>query len=349
MNTFFRWLAATLCGGLLSTLAFAQQSTGPTLPPAELAKQQQAQTVAQPYNNKPTWDKARGAVEGYTSIRGPETGVLIQDGGQTWRALKNGTISVWGGWALVAMFLVTGAFYAWKGTIQLHEAPTGRLVERFSLFERMAHWTTAITFSILAISGLILAFGKNLLIPIFGFTVFSWLATLSKTLHNFVGPLFVISCVVTFAVFLKDNLPKGVDFKWIASFGGLFSGKHVPSERFNAGEKAWFWGGLMLLGIVVGVSGLVLNFPNFGQTRSTMQLANLVHLGGSLLFIVGAVGHIYMGTLGVAGAFQAMKTGKVDETWIKEHHELWYNDYKAGKIGNRSQVRGDAQPAAGDD
>lgn len=349
MNTFFRWLAATLCGGLLGTLASAQQSTGPTLPPAELAKQQQAQTVAQPYNNKPTWDKARGAVEGYTSIRGPETGVLIQDGGQTWRALKNGTISVWGGWALVAMFLVTGAFYAWKGTIQLHEAPTGRLVERFSLFERMAHWTTAITFSILAISGLILAFGKNLLIPIFGFTVFSWLATLSKTLHNFVGPLFVISCVVTFAVFLKDNLPKGVDFKWIASFGGLFSGKHVPSERFNAGEKAWFWGGLMLLGIVVGVSGLVLNFPNFGQTRSTMQLANLVHLGGSLLFIVGAVGHIYMGTLGVAGAFQAMKTGKVDETWIKEHHELWYNDYKAGKIGNRSQVRGDAQPAAGDD
>jgi formate dehydrogenase subunit gamma len=349
MNTFFRCLAATLCCGFLGTLVFAQQSTGPTLPPAELAKQQQAQTVAQPYNNKPTWDKARGAVEGYTSIRGPETGVLIQDGGQTWRALKNGTISVWGGWALVAMFLITGAFYAWKGTIQLHEAPTGRLVERFSLFERMAHWTTAITFSILAISGLVLAFGKNLLIPIFGFTVFSWLATLSKTLHNFVGPLFVLSCVVTFAVFLKDNLPKGVDFKWVASFGGLFSGKHVPSERFNAGEKAWFWGGLMLLGIVVGVSGLILNFPNFGQTRSTMQLANLVHLGGSLLFIVGAVGHVYMGTLGVAGAFQAMKTGKVDETWIKEHHELWYNDYKAGKIGNRSQVRGVTQPAAGDD
>jgi formate dehydrogenase subunit gamma len=343
----------TLIGTLaLSCSIFAQQSTGPTLPPAELAKQQQAQSTAQPYNNKPVWDNARGAVSGYTTARGPEAGVLIQDGGQTWRALKNGTVSVWGGWALVAMFLITGGFYAWKGTILLHESPTGRLIERFSFFERASHWTTAITFSILAISGLILAFGKNLLIPLFGFTLFSWLATIAKTLHNFVGPLFVISCIITFVVFVRDNFPKAVDFKWLASFGGLFSGKHVPSERFNAGEKAWFWGGLMLLGIVVGVSGLVLNFPNFGQTRSTMQLASLVHLGGSLIFMVGAVGHIYMGTLGVAGAFNAMKTGKVDEAWIKEHHEIWYNDYKAGKVGKpagTTATGSNPQPVGGDD
>jgi formate dehydrogenase subunit gamma len=337
----------------LSCCVFAQQSTGPVLPPADLAKQQTQRSVDQPYNNKPVWDNARGAVSGYTSVRGPETGVLIQDGGQTWRALKNGVVSVWGGWALVAMFLVTGGFYAWKGTIQLHESPTGRLIERFSFFERMSHWTTAITFSILAISGLILAFGKNLLIPLVGFTVFSWLATIAKTLHNFVGPLFVVSCIITFIVFVRDNFPKAVDFKWIMSFGGLFSGKHVPSERFNAGEKLWFWGGLMLLGIVVGVSGLVLNFPNFGQTRSTMQLASLVHLGGSLVFMVGAVGHIYMGTLGVAGAFNAMKTGKVDEAWIKEHHEIWYNDYKAGKVGkadaSATAKTTNPQPVGGDD
>lgn len=341
----------TLIGALaLSCCVFAQQSTGPVLPPEELAKQQTQRSTAQPYNNKPVWDNARGAVSGYTSSRGPEAGVLIQDGGQTWRALKNGTISVWGGWALVVMFLLTGGFYAWKGTIQMHESPTGRLIERFSFFERMSHWITAITFSILAVSGLILAFGKNLLIPLFGFTLFSWLATIAKTLHNFVGPLFVMSCVVTFIVFLRDNWPKAIDFKWIASFGGLFSGKHVSSERFNAGEKLWFWGGLMLLGIVVGVSGLVLNFPNFGQTRSTMQLASLVHLGGSLLFMVGAVGHIYMGTLGVAGAFNAMKTGKVDEAWIKEHHDVWYDDYKAGKLGKTAKsATGAAQPVGGDD
>ncbi len=342
-------MAAVLGACALAAGVFAQQSSGPTLPPAELAKQQQQRTVDQPYNNQPVWSNARGATFGYTSIPGPETGVLIQDGGQTWRALKNGTVSVWGGWALVLMFLVTGVFYAWKGTIQLHESPTGRLVERFSFFERASHWATATTFSILAVSGLILAFGKNLLIPIFGFTVFSWLATLAKTLHNFVGPLFIVSCIVTFIVFIRDNFPKAIDLKWLASFGGLFSNKHVPSERFNAGEKVWFWGGLMLLGIVVGVSGLVLNFPNFGQTRATMQLASLVHLGGSLIFMVGAVGHIYMGTLGVAGAFNAMKTGKVDETWIKEHHEIWYNDYKAGRYAKSQKTHGTPQPVGGDD
>jgi formate dehydrogenase subunit gamma len=346
MKRILSFLAALAC----VSVVYAQQSTGPTLPPSELAKQQQTQAVAQPYNNKPVWDKARGAVEGYTSIPAPEAGVLIQDGGQNWRALKNGTISVWGGWALVAMMLIVGAFYAWKGTIQLKESPTGRLIERFTVFERMAHWTTAISFSILAISGLILAFGKNLLIPIFGFTIFSWLAQLSKALHNFVGPLFVVSCVITFVVFLRDNWPKAVDFKWVASFGGLFSGKHVPSEKYNAGEKVWFWGGLMVLGIVVGVSGLVLNFPNFGQTRATMQLANLVHFGGAMIFMIGALGHIYMGTLGMAGAFQAMKTGKVDEAWAKEHHEIWYNDVKSGKIPT-TRTKGGVTPAhvGGDD
>jgi len=337
----------------LTITVHAQQSSGPVLPPAELAKQEQLRAVQQPYNNAPIWQNARGAVAGYTSVAGPETGVLIQDGGQTWRALRNGTFATVGGWAIVGMMLVIGGFYAWRGTIQLHEAPTGRLMDRFSLLERMAHWGTAITFSILAISGLILAFGKTLLIPIFGFTLFSWLAIISKNLHNFLGPIFVVSVVVMFVVFVRDNIPKGIDFKWIASAGGLFSDKHVPSEKFNAGEKLWFWGGVMLLGIVVSASGLVLDFPNFGQTRSTMQLANLVHLGGSSLFIVAALGHIYMGTLGVAGALDAMKTGQVDETWAKEHHEVWYDQQiKAGNTGKASSARSvGQQPVAvgGDD
>ena len=316
---------------LMAVTVSAQQSSGPVLPPAELARQEQQRAVQQPYNNTPVWQNARGAVAGYTSIPGPEAGVLIQDGGQEWRALRNGTFSVIGGWALVAMMLLIGSFYAWKGTIQLHEAPTGRLIERFTLLERMSHWATAISFVVLAISGLILAFGKTLLIPVIGFWLFSWIAILAKNLHNFLGPLFIVSCVITFVMFVRDNFPKAVDFKWIVNFGGLISGKHVPSEKFNAGEKIWFWGGLMTLGIVVGASGLVLNFPNFGQTRALMQLANLVHLTGAVLFMLGALGHIYMGTLGMAGALSAMKTGQVDEAWAKEHHEIWYDEVKAGK------------------
>lgn len=329
MKRFLITLAATL----FVATAVAQQSSGPVLPPAELAKQEQQRAVQQPYNNTPVWQNARGAVVGYTSNPAPEAGVLIQDGGQEWRALRNGTFSVVAGWALVAMMLLIGGFYAWRGTVQLHEAPTGRMMDRFTLLERMSHWGTAISFSVLAISGLILAFGKTLLIPVIGFTIFSWLAILSKNLHNFLGPLFIISCVITFVMFVRHNVPKAVDFKWIASFGGLISGKHVPSEKFNAGEKIWFWGGLMLLGLVVGASGLVLNFPNFGQTRAIMQLANLVHLTGATLFMLGALGHIYMGTIGMAGAFDAMKTGQVDEAWAKEHHDIWYEQQiKAGKV-----------------
>ncbi len=340
---------ASVIALLLAATVYAQQSTGPVLPPAELAKQEQQRAVQQPYNNAPVWQNARGAVSGYTSVPGPEVGVLIQDGGQEWRALRNGRFAVIGGWSLVAMMLLIGGFYAWKGTVQLHEAPTGRFIERFTLLERMAHWGTAITFSVLAISGLILAFGKTLLIPVIGFTLFSWLAILSKNLHNFLGPVFIVSCIITFVMFVRDNFPKAVDFKWIMNFGGLINGKHIPSEKFNAGEKIWFWGGLMLLGIVVGASGLVLNFPNFGQTRATMQLANLVHLTGSILFMLGALGHIYMGTLGMAGALSAMKTGVVDEAWAKEHHEIWYDEIKASKV-SASRHQGQ-QPAAvgGDD
>ena len=340
-----RWIvfAASL---LMAAVVSAQQSSGPILPPAELAKQEQQRAVQQPYNNTPIWQNARGAVEGYASIPAPEAGVLIQDGGQQWRALRNGTFSVIGGWAIVAMMLAIGGFYAWKGTVQLHDAPTGRLVERFTLLERFAHWGTAISFSVLAVSGLILAFGKTLLIPVIGFWLFSWLAIIAKNLHNFLGPLFIVSCIITFVIFVRDNVPKAVDFKWITNFGGLINGKHIPSEKFNAGEKIWFWGGLMVLGLVVGASGLVLNFPNFGQTRATMQLANLVHLTGATLFMLGALGHIYMGTLGMAGALDAMKTGVVDESWAKEHHEIRYNEQlKAGNVGAARKTSADSAKA----
>jgi formate dehydrogenase subunit gamma len=333
---------------------FAQPTALPSLTRDEISQQQTQQKERQqqqPYNNAPVWKQARGSVEGYASIPAPEAGVLIQTDGQNWRALRNGTVSVIGGWALVAMMLVVGIFYAVRGTIQLHEAPTGRMLDRFTLIERMAHWGTAVSFSVLAISGLLLAFGKGILYPVIGPTLFSWLAVIAKNLHNFLGPLFAISVVITFIVFVRDNVPKAIDFKWIVSAGGLFNDKHVPSEKFNAGEKIWFWMGLTLLGIVVSASGFVLDFPNYGQTRATMQFANIVHLAGASVFMLAAIGHIYMGTLGVAGALDAMKTGQVDETWAKEHHEIWYEQAraKARQTNNSASVTGKSPVAVGGD
>ncbi len=305
---------------------------------------------SQPYNNAPTWRDVRSGQEAYTSVKGPETGILIQSGGETWRQIRNGPVTVIGGWALVAMMLLIGAFYKVKGTIPLHEPPTGKKISRFSPWERIVHWSTAISFSILGISGLIILFGKHVLLPIIGYTLFAWLTQLAKGLHNFIGPLFILCSALLFFTFFKDNLPRAYDFIWVRKFGGLFSGEHVPSHRFNAGEKVWFWGGLATLGLVVGISGLVLDFPNFGQTRNTMQIANVVHMVGALMFMLGAFGHIYMGTVGVAGAYEAMRTGEVDETWAKEHHEYWYDDIKAGKIKPAAaSTTGSAQPQGGDD
>lgn len=332
----------------------AQPTALPSLTRDEISQQQAQQKERQqqqPYNNAPVWRAARGAVEGYASIPAPEAGVLIQTDGQNWRALRNGKVSVIAGWALVAVMLALGIFYAVRGTIQLHEAPTGRMVNRFSLMERMAHWGTAISFCVLAVSGLTIAFGKNILHPVLGAYLFSWLAVIAKNLHNFVGPLFAVSILITFIVFVRDNVPKARDIQWLLRAGGLFSDHQVPSEKFNAGEKVWFWGGLTVLGIVVSASGFVLDFPNFGQTRATMQFSNIVHIIGSTLFMIGAMGHIYLGTIGMAGSLQGMKTGQVDESWAKEHHELWYERTKADarQANNTVKAAGSSPVAVGGD
>ncbi|HEX7329170.1 MAG TPA: formate dehydrogenase subunit gamma [Casimicrobiaceae bacterium] len=317
---------------LLAPGVAAAQS--PALDPAlaAAAKAQQQQQIEQPLNNQPVWKEVRSGVPLVTTVTGRETNVLIQSAGQSWRAFRNSWFSVVAGWALVVLVLIIAAYYLVRGTLQLSGKPTGRKVKRFGAWQRSIHWATAITFVILAITGLIILFGKNILLPLIGYTLFSWLAILSKNLHNFVGPLFIICTVLIFFTFVRDNIWRAHDFTWLGRFGGLFSNKEVPSGKFNGGEKLWFWGGVFICGVLVAASGLVLDFPNFNQTRSTMQIADLVHITIATLFMLAGLGHIYMGTIGMAGAYDAMRTGYVDETWAKEHHEYWYNDIKAGKI-----------------
>ncbi|HTI47201.1 MAG TPA: formate dehydrogenase subunit gamma [Casimicrobiaceae bacterium] len=296
------------------------------------ATAQQQQQMVQPLNNKPVWDIVRSGQPQFTSLPGRETNVLIQDTGQTWRALRNSDLSIWGGWALVLVLLAIAAFYFYRGPITTHAPPTGNLIRRFTLWERTIHWTTAICFVALAISGVIILFGKNLLLPLFGYTLFSWLAILSKNVHNFVGPVFVVCLFLIFSTFVRDNFWRRYDWTWLRHFGGMMSGREVPSHRFNAGEKLIFWFMVLLIGGVVAASGLVLDFPNFNQTRYTMQWANGIHITFATIMLILAFGHIYIGTIGMVGAYDAMRYGYVDETWAREHHEYWYNDVKAGRI-----------------
>ena len=308
----------------------------------------------QPGNNAPVWRQVGQGVTGYSSLplsQAPEAGNLIQkfvqypgsrltNAGEAWRQVRNQWLIPYGGSLLLIALGALALFYWRKGTIELHGQETGRKIERFTPFERSAHWANAIAFVALAVSGIVMAFGKFFIQPVIGNALFGWLTYALKNIHNFAGPLFAVSLVIVIVTFVRDNLPRAEDITWLLKGGGLLSGTEVPSHRFNAGEKVLFWGGVFFLGLIVVASGLVLDklVPGLVYERATMQISHMVHAAATCLMMAMFMGHIYMGTLGMRGAYSAMRDGYVDETWAKEHHELWYNDIQAGKIpAQRSQ------------
>ena len=297
---------------------------------SQVQQQQKQRQLDQPGNNAPVWRDVRkeGSQENYTSIKGRETNVLVQSAGNTWRQMRNGPITFYGGWLVVLVVVVLAAIYFGMGPVKLHDKPTGRLVARFTLAERWAHWVMGISFVVLGITGLIILFGKFVVLPVIGYTLFAWLTALAKNLHNFVAPLFIVSLLVFIIMYAKDNLPEKGDATWLANGWKFFRGMHLPSGRFNAGEKVWFWVGVVVLCLIVSVTGLILLFPNFDQVRSTMQQANILHAISAVLVTALGLGHIYMGSIGVEGAYRNMADGVTDEVWAREHHELWYNEVK---------------------
>jgi formate dehydrogenase subunit gamma len=307
--------------------------------------------AVQPGNNAPMWRGVQRGMEGFTTIpksQDYEAGVLMQGqvqypgsrmttAGQAWREVRNGWILPYGGALLLIVLAALVMHYFGMGPIGQHHPDTGRKIERFTPFERASHWANAIAFVLLGISGIVMAFGKFFLLPIIGQTLFGYFTYILKNVHNFAGPLFAVSLVIMIVGYARDNLPQRGDMGWLVRFGGFFGGKHgeePPSNKYNAGEKMMFWSGVFLLGLVVVGSGLVLDklVPNLLYERSTMQVANMVHAIASVLMLAMFFGHIYLGTLGMRGAYSAMRTGYVDEEWAKEHHRYWYEDIKAGKI-----------------
>jgi len=304
----------------------------------------------QPGNNAPMWRGVAAGLAGYSSLprsEAPEAGVLIQGpvqypgsrlttAGEAWRQVRNDWIIPYGGALFLIMMGALAIVYFTRGPLELHGTETGRKIERFTPFERSTHWANAIAFSILAISGLVMAFGKFFLLPVMGLTLFGWLTYVLKNLHNFAGPVFAVSLVIIFLTFLRDNWPKRGDLRWLLQLGGFFSknATEPPSHRFNAGEKVVFWIGVFLLGTIVVASGLVMDrlIPGLVYERSTMQITNMIHGVAAVLMMTLFLLHIYLGTIGMRGAYSAMRTGYVDETWAREHHEYWYEDIRAGKI-----------------
>lgn len=308
------------------------------------AVQEVKQNLAQPYNNAPVWREVRSGEPGFTRLGAPpEQGVLVQPRGETYRQARV-PVSLIGG-LLVALAMVSlGGFYAIRGPIPSGGNESKTMIQRFRPADRYAHWTMAIVWVTLAITGLILTFGKVLLLPIIGHTLYSWLAVAAKNLHNFIGPILIVGVLWMIIRYMRHNWLNKQDFVWLTKIVRNLTGHEYPSGKFNGGEKMVFWLLLVLLTPLLILTGLVLNFPNFGQTRETMQTFNVIHMVLAYLAIAMACVHIYLGTIGMKGAYRAMRNGYVTAEWAKHHHELWYNDVKAGKVPESKIVSEDSVP-----
>jgi formate dehydrogenase subunit gamma len=325
---------------LVSGITFAERApmaplpspSGVDIPPSSVPANPNAlasgtQAQSQPAN--PSIFTPNSDPQNYVSIPDKQAGVLIQRAGQEWRVIRNGIITVYGGWLLAIAFFGIAGVYIVKGSIKLHEPLSGVKIKRFNGFDRFTHWVMAFSFLALAFTGLLILYGKYFAMPLMGGTAYGSFLMVCKNIHNFTGPLFTLSIVIFFLLFVGKNIPEKGDLQWLLSFGGMFSGKHVPAGFFNMGEKFWFWFGMTFLGLVISGSGFVLDtivpFMDVQYLRGTMQIANIIHSSAAILMTTMAMGHIYIGTIGMQGSIDGMKTGFVDATWAKEHHELWYN------------------------
>jgi formate dehydrogenase subunit gamma len=261
-------------------------------------------------------------IQGRIDIPDKRASVLIQPAGRLWDHFHEVTLHWLGAIILLGMIAVLALGYWLFGKIRISSGRSGKKVKRFSAFERFSHWLTAVSFVVLALTGLNITFGKLLLLPLIGPEAFSALAQAGKYAHNFVGFSFMAGLFLIVVLWLKDNVPKRVDIDWLKQGGGFIRSKHAPAGRFNAGEKMVFWLALGA-GAAVAVSGLLLLFPFYGTNIATMQTAQAVHASVAVLFIALILAHIYIGTLGMEGAFEAMGTGEVDLNWAKEHHDQW--------------------------
>lgn len=285
------------------------------------------------------WRTVRRGNEGYSAVTGVrldgktingETNVLVQNGGQNWRQVRNGPVANVMPWILAFTVAALLGVFLYRGQLKLEKQPSGKTVARYNIAERVLHWYTAVLFIILAITGLSLLFGRAVLIPVLGYPGFSAWANFSITLHNYLGPFFIVGAALMIIIWIKDNIPSGVDLEWFKEgVGGLLAkGKHPPAERFNAGEKIFvFWIGLIVLGITTSVTGLYLLGWIGSGMRETMQLTNVIHGIAAVLWTCIVIGHIYLGVV-TQGAIQGMWKGEVSEEWAKQHHDLWFKEAK---------------------
>jgi formate dehydrogenase subunit gamma len=275
-------------------------------------------------------------IQGRVSIPDQRSSVLVQPAGREWREFRNVTLRWIGGIAIVGMLALLIIFYLTRGMVRLESGRSGRTIVRFTAFERFVHWVTATCFIVLAISGLNITFGRPLLLPLIGYEAFSEWSQWAKYAHNFVSFPFTIGVILIFLMWIAGNIPNKLDVDWLKRGGGIVGHDHPPAYRFNAGQKAIYWI-VVIGGGLVAATGYALMFPFYLSGIEGMQLAQIVHSVVAVLFVAVMLAHIYIGTIGMEGAFEAMGSGTVDVNWAKEHHNLWLERENARTGANESR------------
>lgn len=312
-----------LAAGLIALLA--------TFAPAAHAADGDVPSVAQ--GGKPTldqsWANVRQGEAGIVVGQPAARGVLIQSEGETWRAFRNGKLAPMGGIAIIGVTLAIAGFYLWRGKIRMDGGPSGKLILRFKTIERIGHWLTAGSFLVLAFTGLMLLFGRWIVVPWLGHTAFSWLAVTGKWLHNIGGFTFIAGLLMILVLWARDNLWDRYDWGWIKGGGGLLkAGVHPPAAKFNFGQKTQYWM-VILVGALVSFTGVNLIFPYSLFELHGMQVLHILHAAAAIVMILFMLGHIYIGTIGMEGASSAMTNGHVDLEWAREHHSVWVEEEEA--------------------
>jgi formate dehydrogenase subunit gamma len=311
---------------LIIVLAFLAMAAVPAL--AQQLGPDGAPNPTASVESEPTLLRQSPRIEGRIDIPNERARVLMQPGGRQWDYFHEVTLHWLGAVVILGMIAALGAAYLMIGRIRISKGRSGRKVSRFSSFERFSHWLTAVSFVVLGLTGLNITFGKLVLLPMIGPEAFSNVAQYAKYVHNYVSATFVIGLALIVVLWIKDNLPRKVDIDWVKQGGGFIKSKHAPSGRFNAGEKLVFWFALGA-GAAVIISGCLLLFPFYVTDIAGMQIAQIVHAVIAVLFVAVIIAHIYIGTLGMEGAFEAMATGEVDLNWAAEHHDLWLEEQLA--------------------
>ena len=283
-------------------------------------------------------------IQGRVSIPDQRSGVLEQPAGRDWREFRNVTLRWIGGIAILGVLALLVIFYLSRGMVRIEGGRSGRTIVRFTAFERFVHWMTATCFVVLAVSGLNITFGRPLLLPLIGFEAFSEWSQWAKYAHNYLSFPFTIGVVLIFLMWIGGNIPSKADVDWMKRGGGLVGHDHPPAYRFNAGQKAVYWI-VVIGGTAVAVTGYELMFPFYISGIEGMQLAQIVHSVVAVLFVAAMLAHIYIGTIGMEGAFEAMGSGTVDINWAKEHHSLWLEEQNARAGANDARPRATAAPA----